>query len=248
VAIAFPAFRNPPRTMALLLTKVLTNPTEGVPAAVEGRRALWPVVLLTLATAFAGASFAVRWNAAPSIIKGLEMAGQLKGMPEADLSDKIQQAERLKLVTAIAGGLVVPALTVLGIAVVLALLAWLLGKKGSFKSFYTAAAVGMLPIALSRFLYGLVALVQSSVSEEREASLLPSSLGAVFHAQSPKVMRLLSSLDFFSLWAALLIGMAFAAVVGMRRRQGLWVGAALFLAQLSVFGIGLPAGGLGGGK
>jgi hypothetical protein len=53
-------------------------------------------------------------------------------------------------------------------------------------------------------------------------------------------MRLLSSLDLFQLWAALLVGIGFAAVVGMRRRQGLWVGLALFLAQLGVFGIGLP--------
>ncbi|HMK72277.1 MAG TPA: YIP1 family protein [Myxococcaceae bacterium] len=228
--------------MALLLTKVLTNPAEGIPAAVEVRKPLWPVVLLCLSTAFAGAAFAVRWDAAPSILRELEMSGQLKGMPEADLADKIQQAERLRLVSGIAGGLVLPALIVLGIAVALALLAWLLGKKGSFKAFFTAAAVGMLPIALSKFLYGLVALAQSSVSEDRAARLLPSSL-AFIHAQSPKVMRILSSIDFFHIWAALLIGVGFAAVVGMSRRKGLLVGACLFLAELCVFGIGLTGGG-----
>jgi hypothetical protein len=206
------------------------------------------VVFLCLATAFAGAAFAVRWNAAPSIIQGLEASGQLKGMPEADLADQIQQAQRLKLVTSIAGGLVLPALMVLGIAVALALLAWLLGRKGTFNGFFTAAAVGMLPLALGRFLYGLVALTQSSLREDRAATLLPSSLAFVFHAQSPKLMRLLSSLDFFHLWAALLVGIGFAAVVGMRRRQGLLVGAALFLAQLGVFGIGLPALTPGGGR
>ena len=228
--------------MALLLTKVLTSPSEGVPAAVEARRALWPVVLLCLCTAFAGAAFAVRWNAGPSIIRGLEMSGQLKGMPEADLADQIQQAERLKLVTGIAGGLVMPALMVLGIAVVLSILAWLLGKKGSFKSFFTAAAVGTLPLALARFLYGLVALVQSSLSEDRAATLLPSTLASVIHAPSPKLMRLLSSVDFFHIWTALLIGVGFAAVVGMRRRQGLIVGASLFLAEVCV-ALGIPAGG-----
>jgi hypothetical protein len=234
--------------MALLLTKVLTNPAEGVPAAIEARRALWPVVLLSLSTAFAGACFAVRWNAAPSIIKGLEASGQLKGMPEADLLDQIQQAERLKLVTSIAGGLILPALTVLGIAAALALLAWLLGKKGPFNAFFTAAAVGLLPLALAKFLYGLVALMQTSLSEDRAATLLPSTLASVIHAQSPKLMRVLSSVDFFQLWAALLVGVGFAAVVGMRRRQGLLVGALLFVAQLGVFGIGLPALAGGGGR
>ncbi len=234
--------------MALLLTKVLTDPAEGVPAAIEARRALWPVVLLSVATAFAGACFAVRWNAAPSILQGLESSGQLKGMPEADIAEQIQQAERLKLVTGIAGGLVLPALMVLGVALLLALLAWLLGRKGPFNGFFTAAAVGMLPVALAKFLYGLMALVQSSVSEDRAGSLLPSSLASVFHPQSPKLMRLLSSLDLFHLWAALLVGIGFAAVVGMKRRQGLLVGAALFLAQLGVFGIGLPGLTAGGGK
>ncbi len=234
--------------MALLLTKVLTDPAEAIPAAIEARRALWPVVLLSVATAFAGASFALRWNAAPSIIQGLEASGQLKGMPEADLAEQIQQAERLKLVTSIAGGLVLPALTVLGIALVLALLAWLLGRKGSFNAFFTAAAIGTLPVALARFLYGLMALMQSSLSEDRAGRLLPSSLAFVVHTQSPKLMRLLSSLDFFTLWAALLVGVGFAAVVGMRRRQGLLVGAALFLAQLGVFGIGLPGLTPGGGR
>jgi len=228
--------------MALLLTQVLTNPAEGVPAAIEVRRPLWPVVLLSLATAFAGASFAVRWNAAPAIIQKLDASGQLKGMPEADLADQIQQAERLRLVTGIAGGLVLPALMVLGIAVALAVLAWLLGKKGTFQAFFTAAAVGMLPIALSKLLYGLVALVQSSLSEDRAATLAPSSL-AILHVHSPKLMRILSGIDFFHIWAALLIGIGFAAVVGMRRRQGLLVGASLFLAQLCVFGLGIPAGG-----
>jgi len=59
-------------------------------------------------------------------------------------------------------------------------------------------------------------------------------------------MRLLTSLDFFNLWAALLVGLGFAVVVGMRRRQGLLVGACLFVAQLGVFGLGLP-GLMGGG-
>jgi hypothetical protein len=234
--------------MALLLTKVLTDPAHGVPAAIEQKRALWPVVLLSLSSAFAGAAFSVRWNAAPSILEGLEKSGQLKGMPEADIADQIQQAERLRLVTGIAGGLVLPVLMVLGIAVVLAVLAWLLGKRGTFQGFFTAAAIGTLPLALARFLYGLIALVQSSLSEDRAATLLPSSLASLIHTQSPKLMRLLTSLDFFHLWAALLIGVGFATVVGMRKRQGLLVGACLFLAQLGVFGIGLPALSAGGGQ
>ena len=57
-----------------------------------------------------------------------------------------------------------------------------------------------------------------------------------------------AGLDLFQLLAALLIGVGFAAATGMRRRAGLWVGLALFLAFVGVFGLGLPGMMAGGGQ
>ncbi len=232
---------------ALTLPRTLTDPGDRVAAAVQGRRILWPLLALMLATAFAGAAFALRWDPAPGILQKLEMAGQLKGMPEAELTEQITTAGRLKLVTGIASGLVVTPLVVLGIAMVLALVAWLLGKKAPFPAFYSASAVGMLPVAVERGLWGLVALFQLGVTEERARHLLPASVGAWMHAGGPKLARLLDSLDLFQLLAALLIGLGFAAATGLRRRSGLWVGLVLFLAFVGVFGLGLPGMMTGGG-
>jgi Yip1 domain. len=232
---------------ALNLPRTLTDPGDGVAAAVQGRRILWPLLALMAATAFAGAAFALRWDPAPGILQKLEMTGQLKGMPEAELTEQITTAGRLKLVTAIASGVFVTPLVVLGIAVVLAFVAWLLGKKAPFAALFTASAVGMAPVALQRALWGVVALCQLGITEQRAEHLFPSSVGAWVHAGGPKLARLLDSLDLFHLLAALLIGLGFAAATGIRRRTGLWVGLALFLAFVGVFGMGVPGLMAGGG-
>ncbi|HVP60190.1 MAG TPA: YIP1 family protein [Myxococcaceae bacterium] len=232
---------------ALTLPRTLTDPGDRVAAAVQGRRILWPLLALMAATAFAGAAFALRWDPAPGILQKLEMSGQLKGMPEAELTEQITTAGRLKLVTGIASGVFVTPLVVFGIAVVLSLVAWLLGRKAPFAALFSASAVGMLPIALQRALWGVVALWQLGITEQRARHLLPSSLGAWVHAGGPKLAGLLGSLDLFHLLAAALIGLGFAAATGMRRRGGLWVGLVLFLAFVGVFGAGLPGLMAGGG-
>jgi hypothetical protein len=225
---------------ALTLPRSLTDPLEGVPAAVQTRRFLWPLLLLMAASAFAGAAFALRWDPTPSILRQLEGAGQLKGMPEAELTEQITTAGRLKLLTGIAGGVFGSPLVVLGIAVVLALVGWLLGRKTPFVALFTVAAVGMLPVALERTLWGTVAFWQLSLTEERAKHLLPGSVGAFVHGAGPKLMRLLDSLDFFHLWAAMLIGIGFAAATGLSRRTGLWLGLLLFVLFVAAFGVGIP--------
>src|SRR5215470_5137449 len=233
---------------ALTLPRTLTDPGDGVAAAVRERRFVWPLLALMAATAFAGAAFALRWDPAPGILQKLEMSGQLKGMPEGELTEQITTAGRLKLVTGIASGIFVTPLAVLGIAVVLALVAWLMGKKAPFPALFSASAVGMLPVAVERGLWGLIALFQLGVTEERAAHLLPASVGAWVHAGGPKLARLLDSLDLFQLLAALLIGLGFAVATGMRRRDGLWVGAALFVVYVGVIGVGVPGLMAGAGR
>src|SRR5215468_6416126 len=232
---------------ALTLPRTLTDPGDGVAAAVQGRRFVWPLLALMAATSFASAAFALRWDPTSGILRKLEMGGQLKGMPEAELTEQITTAGRLKLVTGIASGVFVTPLVVLGIAFVLALVAWLLGRKAPFPALFSASAVGMLPIALQRALWGVVALWQLGITEERARHLLPSSLGAWVHAGGPKLGGLLDSLDLFSLSAAVLIGIGFAAATGMRKRAGVLVGVVLFFAYVGLFGAGIPGMMAGGG-
>ncbi len=226
---------------ALTLPRTLTDPGEGVAAAVQGRRILWPLLALMAATAFAGAAFALRWDPAPGILQKLEMSGQLKGMPEAELVEQITTAGRLKLVTGIASGVFLTPLVVLGIAVVLALVAWLLGKKAPFPALFSASAVGMLPVAFGRALWGLVALC--AARSHRGAGAAPLALvargvGPRRWTDADPAPRLARSLPAPGRRCS--SGVGFAAATGMRRRSGLWVGLALFLAFVGVFGVGIP--------
>jgi len=176
------------------------------------------------------------------------MTGQLKGMPEAELTEQITTAGRLKLVTGIASGVFVTPLMVLGIAIALAIVAWLLGRKAPFPALFSASAVGMLPVALQKALWGVVALWQLGINEERARHLLPSSVGAWVHVGGPKLAGFLDSLDLFTLAAAVLIGIGFAAATGMRKRSGVLVGLVLFVAYVGVFGVGIPGMVAGGGR
>ncbi len=72
---------------AFTLPRTLNDPGDGLAAAVQGRRILWPLLALMAATAFAGAAFALRWDPTPGILQKLEISGQLKGMPEAELTE-----------------------------------------------------------------------------------------------------------------------------------------------------------------
>jgi hypothetical protein len=233
---------------ALTLSRSLTDPGTGVATAVQERRILWPLLALMAATSFASAAFALRWDPAPGILQKLEMAGQLKGMPEAELTEQITTAGRLKLVTGIASGVFVTPLMVLGIAIALAIVAWLLGRKAPFPALFSASAVGMLPVALQKALWGVVALWQLGINEERARHLLPSSVGAWVHVGGPKLAGFLDSLDLFTLAAAVLIGIGFAAATGMRKRSGVLVGLVLFVAYVGVFGVGIPGMVAGGGR
>jgi len=225
---------------ALTHPRTLTDPLPGVTAAVQGRRFLWPLLALMVASAFAGAAYGLRWDPAPSILAKLDASGQLKGMPEAELTEQIVTAGRLRLVTGIAGGLFGTPFVVLGIAVALAVLAWLMGRKAPFPALFSASAVGMLPIALERALWGLVALWQLGLTEDRAKHLLPDSVGAWVHVANPKLTRLLDSLNGFHFFAALLIGVGFAAATELPRGKGFWVGLLLFIVLVGVFGLGLP--------
>jgi len=64
-------------------------------------------------------------------------------------------------------------------------------------------------------------------------------------ALSPVAARAASSLDFFALWSAALLGLGFSAASGLSRPRGLLVGLALYALYAGVFLVGLP--GMGGG-
>lgn len=229
----------------LLPARTLVDPVASVPHAVSAHRWVWPLTLLVLASVLAGVAFALRWDAAPEVIRGLQAAGELGGMTEQDVLDKVRVAGRTRLVMGVAQGLFLMPLLVLLVAVALKLTGWLLGTSGKFKSLFTAASVGFLPVALSKLILALALLRQGPISEKQAEGLLASHLGA-FLEVSPKLAGAASAVDFFALWGVALLALGFSEATGMRKGRAMLLVVVLYALYVGVFLVGMP--GMQGGR
>ncbi len=224
--------------------KALIDPVGGVPAAVEGRRWALPLAVLALCVSLSGAAGAVRWDPTSKVVSELTEAGDLARSSENDIQDKIRQAGRVRLVGGVAAGVVRP-LSVLFAALALLVAGWLWGAKAPFGKYFAAASVAMLPVALYHLVFAVAAFHAPGLTEAEALTLLPSSLRALSPDASPELARVLGAVDFFSLWAAAMLGLGFAQATGLSRPRALVTGFALYGAYAAVFLIGLP--GLTGG-
>ncbi|SEK65481.1 Yip1 domain-containing protein [Stigmatella aurantiaca] len=213
-------------------------------AAIEARRWGWPLVLLCLCVSLSGAVFALKWDAAAATVQQLQMGGELGGLSESEIADKIQIASRKGLVGGIAKGVFVMPVMVLLLSAVLWFSAWLFGMRAPFGRMMAVAAIAMMPIALYHLLFTLCVSAQHTMTLERVQTLLPTHLG-LLKGLSPKMKTLLSAVDFFKLWSVGLLGLGFSAATGMRRGRALLLMGVLYLMYFGVFSVGLPA--MGGG-
>ncbi|HZI14122.1 MAG TPA: YIP1 family protein [Myxococcus sp.] len=226
--------------------RVLIDPIDGTQAAVEARRWVWPVLILALCVSASGTLFSLRWDAAPDVIRDLQASGGMAGLSEADLTDQIQTATRKSLVGAIAKGVFLMPLVTLLLACALWVVAWLFDRPAPFGRLMSAAAVSLLPVALYNAIFAVCAAAQHTLTAERAGRLVPSHLGAVLEGLSPKMMRVATAVDFFSLWGAVLLGLGFAAATGMPRGRAVVLGLVMYAMYAGVMMIGLPA--MGGGR
>jgi hypothetical protein len=222
--------------------RVLVDPLDGVGAAIEARRWVWPLLFLCLSVSLSGTAFALRWDSAPATVQRLQMSGELARYSETELADEIQTASRKALVGGIAKGVFVMPLQVLLLAAVLWFAAWLFGSTAPFGRMMTVAAIAMLPITLYHLIFAGCAAAQHSMTL---ATLVPSNL-AVLEGLSPKLKRVLGAVDFFNLWSVGLLGLGLSSATGMRRGRALLLAVALYAMYVGVFMIGLPA--MGGGQ
>ena len=226
--------------------RALVDPVDAVPEAVGAGRWLWPLLLVALAVSFSGAAFALRWNAEAAVVRELSMSGELARLTEQELSDKIVMQSRLALVSGIAKGVFLMPLAALLFALGVKFCGWLIGRPIPFSRSFSATTVALLPIAVYHLVYGVVALASASVGDRRAEGLVPSHLGHVLTGLSPEMARLASVADVFNLWAAVLLGLGYAAATGWTRPKGIAFALVLYLMWAGVFLVGLPAMGGGG--
>ncbi|WP_224371391.1 YIP1 family protein [Hyalangium versicolor] len=225
--------------------RVLVDPFDGMGAAIEARRWVWPLLFLCFSVALSGTAFAMRWDAAPATLQRLETSGEISRYSESEIADEIQTASRKALVGGIAKGVFLMPLQVLVLAAVLWFAAWLFGTPTAFGRLMTVAAIALLPIALYHLIFAGCAAAQHTMTEARVATLVPSSLAAL-GGLSPKAQKLLGAVDFFNLWSVGLLGLGFSSATGMRKSRALLLAVVLYAMFVGVFVIGLPAMGDGG--
>ena len=213
-------------------------------AAIEARRWVWPLLFLCFSVSLSGTAFALRWASAPATIQRLEMSGEMSRYSESELADEIQTASRKALVGGIAKGIFAMPLLVLVLAAVLWFTAWLFGTPTAFGRMMAVAAIAMLPIALYHLIFAACAAAQYSMTLDRVATLVPSSLAAL-GGWSPKLEKAMRAVDFFNLWSVALLGLGFSSATGMRKSRALLLAFVLYAMYVGVFLIGLPA--MGGG-
>lgn len=192
-------------------------------------------------------ALAVRLDTAKVVVPRLEQAGELAKASEREIVEAMEQAGRVALVGGVAKAVFVTPLAVLALAAVLKLLAWVLGKRLTFAKALTVASVAALPLAVFHLLLAAAAFATQGIAPAGVAELLPSSALALAPSTWPaKWLRLVGQLDFFNLWAAVLLGVGFAAGTKMSVTRGLAVSAVLYISLAVVLAAlpGLsPAGG-----
>ncbi|MCP3137846.1 YIP1 family protein [Pyxidicoccus xibeiensis] len=226
--------------------RVFVDPFEGTRAAVEARRWVWPLLILALCVSASGTLYSLRWDAAPDVIRELQATGEMNGLSEADLTDKIQTASRKALVGGIAKGVFVMPLMALLLACVLWVVSWLFDRPSPFERLLSAAALALLPIALYHLIFTVCAAAQHTLTSARALQLVPSHLGVVLQGLSPKMVRVATAVDFFNLWSVVLLGLGFSAATGMSRGRAVLLTVVMYAMYAGVVMIGLP--GMGGGR
>jgi hypothetical protein len=245
--VEFPNFFPLHMTSLAQPARVLFDPLDGMGAAIEARRWVWPLLFLCFSVSLAGTAFALRWDSAPATIQKLQMSGELARYSESELADEVQTASRKALVGGIAKGVFAMPLQVLLLAAVLWFASWLFGSTAPFGRMMAVAAIAMLPIALYHLIFAGCAAAQHTMTLERVGTLVPSSLAAL-DGLSPKLQRVLGGVDFFNLWSVGLLGLGLSSATGMSRGRALLLALVLYVMYVGVFMVGLPAmaGGPGG--
>ena len=211
--------------------RALLDPVGAIPRAVETRRWLVPMLLVASLTAAAGATIALRLDAARVVIPKMQMSGELVKASEREVSEAIQQAQRVALVGGSAKGLLLMPLLVLLLSVVLKVASWLIGRKALFADLFTVAALTMLPVAVFHAIEVVAALQLEVITPRIAETLVPSSLAGFFEMASPALTRVYKAIDLINIWAALLKWSPW---------KGALFGLFLYVLFAAAFFVGLP--------
>ena len=171
-----------------------------------------------------GGNLAYRIDARSSTLRKLEMSGQLQTMSDRQIADETHNAERVAEVVSVAKGVVGVPLQLGSTSLALLALVWFLRGRVKGSAVVPVAAATLLPGAIANLLDAATAFRHAALPPEG-VPLAPRSLGAILpllgHPLADPWLKFGNALDFFSLWAALMLAFGVAAVGQIRPRTAL---------------------------
>ena len=187
-------------------------------------RARWFFLFAWVCSILLGAAAAARVDARSSTLQRLEASGQLRSMSDRQIEDETRAAERVAQVASVAKGVVAAPLQ-LGLAcAALLALCWFFRGRVKGRAVVPVAAATLVPGGIANLLDAVSAFRHVTLPPQG-AVLSPRSLGAVLSVLgrplSDPALRFGNALDFFSLWAAILLGYGVAAVGQIKKRNAL---------------------------
>jgi hypothetical protein len=214
---------KPPRAIPDAFV-ALVAPETGMERQARVGKARLAFLVAFACAALSGFAQASRVDARSSTLARLDKDNKLAEMSDKQVDDEVKSAERLFQVSHVAAG-IVRAPVLLGLASLGVIgLAWFLKGKVKGRAVVPVAAATLLPSAIGDLLDAVSAFARQTIPADA-VSLAPRNLSAALaalgHPLVGPALKLGGAFDFFSLWAAILMGYGVAAVGDVPKRRAL---------------------------
>jgi hypothetical protein len=210
------------RIPALLVA--LVAPDLGMERVARSSRVAAPLLLALACSLAFGAAEVARVDAVQATLRELDAQGKLKDLSDQAIADQTTAAERAFAVKRVALAAIRPPLLWAGSLAGLYLLVWFLRGRSSGGGMRAVAAASLLPHAIADLL-GAGATWLAARLPIDHAPLVPRTLADLLVARGIEapfaLQRLAGALDFFSLWAALLLGFGLGPAARLSRGRAL---------------------------
>lgn len=201
--------------------ELLFAPDRGMVRQALVGKARWFFLFAWLCSILLGVATAYRVDAHASTLRKLEESGELKDMSDRQIADETKNAERVAQVTSIAKAVAGTPVHLGAACVSILFLAWFFRGRIKGSAVVPCAAPTLLPAALANLVDAVAAYRHPTIPPEG-IPLGPRTLSAALEMMGKPLMgpamKLGSALDFYSLWAAIMVGFGVAAAAQVPRR------------------------------
>jgi hypothetical protein len=217
----------------------LVAPEVGMERQARVGKARLAFLIAFACAVLSGFAQASRVDARSATLARLDQGSKLTEMSEKQVDDEVKNADRMFQVSHVAAG-VLRAPVMLGLASLAVIgLAWFLKGKVKGKAVVPVAAACLLPGAIGDLLDAVSAFARHSIPADAVVlapRTLSGALAALGHPLMGPALKLGNAFEFFSLWAAIMMGFGVAAVGDVPKRRALigtlvaWVCVRLLIA------------------